>query len=232
MLSLRPGGHHGPSARARVHPHPRRLRHGPAPAGGRPVRRRRRGPARLDDAELLAETKHRGEHADGGARPSGQPGDRGRRRRLPRRGGEHRRDDHGSQHVRTRARRVARRELARVVGRGPAVPPRRVRPDPPRPALARDGRRHPLPRGHPDGGPGPRDRGRRRKDVRLGGGVATVRAFLAEGLVDELDLVVAPILAGAGERLFEGLHDLPAGYRVDALVPGESGVVHARVVRR
>ncbi|MDD7964820.1 dihydrofolate reductase family protein [Actinomycetospora lemnae] len=70
------------------------------------------------------------------------------------------------------------------------------------------------------------------KDVRLGGGVATVRAFLAEGLVDELDLVVAPILAGAGERLFEGLRDLPAGYRVDALTPGESGVVHARVVRR
>ncbi|GAA4860003.1 dihydrofolate reductase family protein [Actinomycetospora straminea] len=70
------------------------------------------------------------------------------------------------------------------------------------------------------------------KDVRLGGGVATVRAFLAEGLVDELNLVVAPILAGAGERLFDGLHDLPAGYRVDGLTPGESGAVHARVVRR
>jgi dihydrofolate reductase len=72
----------------------------------------------------------------------------------------------------------------------------------------------------------------RGKDVRLGGGVATVRTFLAEGLVDELNLVVAPILAGAGERLFDGLHDLPAGYRVEALVPGETGAVHARVVRR
>jgi dihydrofolate reductase len=70
------------------------------------------------------------------------------------------------------------------------------------------------------------------KDVRLGGGVATVRAFLAEGLVDELDLVIAPILAGAGERLFEGLHDVPAGYRVASMVPGESGVVHVQVVRR
>ncbi|GAA4913870.1 dihydrofolate reductase [Actinomycetospora succinea] len=70
------------------------------------------------------------------------------------------------------------------------------------------------------------------RDVRLGGGVATVRAFLAEGLVGELNLVVAPILAGAGERLFEGLTALPEGYRVESTVVGESGAVHARVVRR
>jgi dihydrofolate reductase len=69
-------------------------------------------------------------------------------------------------------------------------------------------------------------------DVRLGGGASTVRAFLAEGLVDEMHLVIVPILAGAGERLFEGLDALPEGYRVEALVPGESGNVHARVVRR
>ncbi|HSK61262.1 MAG TPA: dihydrofolate reductase family protein [Actinomycetospora sp.] len=70
------------------------------------------------------------------------------------------------------------------------------------------------------------------RDVRLGGGVATVRAFLSEGLVDELHLVVAPILAGAGERLFEGLVDLPAVYRVDALVPGGVGNAHVTIVRR
>ncbi|PVZ11910.1 dihydrofolate reductase family protein [Actinomycetospora cinnamomea] len=70
------------------------------------------------------------------------------------------------------------------------------------------------------------------QDVRLGGGVATVRAFLAEGLVDEMHLVIAPFLAGAGERLFEGLDALPAGYRVERLVPGEAGNVHATVVRR
>lgn len=69
-------------------------------------------------------------------------------------------------------------------------------------------------------------------DVRLGGGAATVRAFLAEELVDELHLVIAPILAGAGERLFDRLDALPAAYRVDAMVPGESGNVHARVLRR
>ncbi|MDF2976189.1 MAG: hypothetical protein K0S40_917 [Actinomycetospora sp.] len=70
------------------------------------------------------------------------------------------------------------------------------------------------------------------RDVRLGGGVATVRAFLAEGLVDELHLVVAPILAGAGERLFEGLEGLPAAYRVDSLVPGGVGNAHVTIVRR
>ncbi|GLZ44211.1 deaminase reductase [Actinomycetospora sp. NBRC 106375] len=70
------------------------------------------------------------------------------------------------------------------------------------------------------------------RDVRLGGGVATVRAFLAEGLVDDLRLVIAPILAGAGERLFDGLAALPAGYRVEGFTPGESGAVHVRVVRR
>ncbi|MGH8234570.1 MAG: dihydrofolate reductase family protein [Rhodanobacteraceae bacterium] len=49
-------------------------------------------------------------------------------------------------------------------------------------------------------------------DVRLGGGVATIRQFLCEGLVDELHVAVAPILLGSGESLFSGL-DLPSrGY--------------------
>jgi dihydrofolate reductase len=51
-------------------------------------------------------------------------------------------------------------------------------------------------------------------DVRIGGGVATVRQYLEARLIDELHLAVAPVLLGAGENLFAGL-DLPAlGYRV------------------
>lgn len=51
------------------------------------------------------------------------------------------------------------------------------------------------------------------KDVRLGGGVATVRAYLEAGLVDELHLAVVPLLLGRGEALFHGL-DLPRlGYQ-------------------
>lgn len=52
------------------------------------------------------------------------------------------------------------------------------------------------------------------KDVRLGGGVATIRQYLQAGLVDEMHLAQSSILLGAGESLFEGL-DLPAlGYQL------------------
>jgi dihydrofolate reductase len=47
------------------------------------------------------------------------------------------------------------------------------------------------------------------KDVRVGGGVATVRQFLEAGLVDEIHLAVSPVLLGAGEPFFPAL-DLPA----------------------
>ena len=47
------------------------------------------------------------------------------------------------------------------------------------------------------------------KDIKIGGGVATVRQYLKAGLVDSLHIASAPILLGQGESLFEGL-DLPA----------------------
>ena len=50
------------------------------------------------------------------------------------------------------------------------------------------------------------------KDIRLGGGVATIRQYLRAGVVDELHLAVSPVLLGGGEALFAGL-DLPSlGY--------------------
>jgi dihydrofolate reductase len=50
------------------------------------------------------------------------------------------------------------------------------------------------------------------KDIRIGGGVSTVRQYLRAGVIDELHLVMSPIFLGAGENLFAGL-DLPAlGY--------------------
>ncbi len=45
------------------------------------------------------------------------------------------------------------------------------------------------------------------KDVRLGGGVATVRQYLSAGLVDELHLVMPPVLLGGGEHLMHGLDE-------------------------
>jgi dihydrofolate reductase len=51
------------------------------------------------------------------------------------------------------------------------------------------------------------------KDVRLGGGVATVRQYLAAGLIDELHVAIAPILLGSGEHLFAGIDLLKLGYQ-------------------
>ncbi|KAB1080193.1 dihydrofolate reductase family protein [Methylobacterium soli] len=51
------------------------------------------------------------------------------------------------------------------------------------------------------------------RDVKIGGGVATIRQYLQAGLIDDLHLAVTPVLLGRGEAMFEGL-DLPGlGYR-------------------
>jgi dihydrofolate reductase len=62
------------------------------------------------------------------------------------------------------------------------------------------------------------------RDVRLGGGAATLRQYLAARHVDEMHLAVSPVLLGKGEPLLQGL-DLPAlGYEVERHVPGERAV--------
>ncbi len=69
------------------------------------------------------------------------------------------------------------------------------------------------------------------RDVRVGGGAATIRQYLAEGLIDELHLVIAPVLLGRGELLLAGL-DMPAlGYQVSEHVPGEAAT-HVVITRR
>ena len=47
------------------------------------------------------------------------------------------------------------------------------------------------------------------KDVKIGGGVSTVRQYLQAGLIDSLHLVQAPVALGQGEALLSGI-DLPA----------------------
>ncbi|MEV6103163.1 dihydrofolate reductase family protein [Streptomyces sp. NPDC051940] len=69
------------------------------------------------------------------------------------------------------------------------------------------------------------------RDVRIGGGAATIRQYLRAGLVDEMHLVIAPMLIGRGERLLDDVAEGIAGYRVAGL-DGSSGVVHVTVVRR
>jgi dihydrofolate reductase len=68
-------------------------------------------------------------------------------------------------------------------------------------------------------------------DVRLGGGVATVREYLAAGLVDEMHLAIAPVLLGSGEHLLAGL-DLPRlGYLRTGHVP-TANATHVVVTRK
>lgn len=68
-------------------------------------------------------------------------------------------------------------------------------------------------------------------DVRIGGGVETVREFLAADLVDHLHVVVVPIVLGRGERLWDGLEGIEERFDVQATA-SPSGVVHLVFTRR
>jgi dihydrofolate reductase len=59
------------------------------------------------------------------------------------------------------------------------------------------------------------------KDVRIGGGVSTIRQYLLAGAIDEMHLAVSPVLLGEGENLFAGI-DLPRlGFKVEKSVAGQ-----------
>jgi dihydrofolate reductase len=53
----------------------------------------------------------------------------------------------------------------------------------------------------------------RGKDVRIGGGAATIRQYLTAGLIDEIHLAVSPVVLGRGEQLFAGIDTARLGYR-------------------
>jgi len=69
------------------------------------------------------------------------------------------------------------------------------------------------------------------REVRLGGGVATIRQYLEAGLVDEMHLAVRPVLLGAGEHLLGGLDLRALGYVCVEHVPGERAT-HVLLRRR
>jgi len=50
------------------------------------------------------------------------------------------------------------------------------------------------------------------KDVRVGGGVNTIQQYLRLRLIDEMHVVIAPVLLGSGERLLEGVNLPELGY--------------------
>ncbi len=68
-------------------------------------------------------------------------------------------------------------------------------------------------------------------DVRIGGGVSTIRQFLAADLIDHLHVVVVPIILGRGERLWDGLEGLDQRFEIEA-TPSPAGVLHLVFTRR
>ena len=68
------------------------------------------------------------------------------------------------------------------------------------------------------------------KDVTLAGGAAACNQYLAAGLVDEMEINLAPIVLGGGERLFAGVHDL-RGLELVRTV-STPHVVHLKFARR
>lgn len=69
------------------------------------------------------------------------------------------------------------------------------------------------------------------KDVRIGGGVATVREYLKRRAIDDIHIAVAPAFLGSGEHLFGGLDLHELGYQVLDTVVG-TGATHVTIGRR
>jgi len=69
------------------------------------------------------------------------------------------------------------------------------------------------------------------QDVRLGGGPGVIRQYVQAGLVDELNLIVVPILFGAGEKLLEPIGEAVHAFDVAEVVSSPSQVTHLKLVR-
>jgi dihydrofolate reductase len=70
------------------------------------------------------------------------------------------------------------------------------------------------------------------RDVRLGGGVATIRQYLRAGLIDELRLTVSPVLLGAGEHLLGGIDLRALGYECVDHRAGSRAAAHLILRKR
>jgi dihydrofolate reductase len=70
------------------------------------------------------------------------------------------------------------------------------------------------------------------RDVRVGGGVATIRQYLRAGLIDELRLTISPVLLGTGEHLLNGIDLHALGYECVEHRPGSRAVAHLVLRKR
>ena len=69
------------------------------------------------------------------------------------------------------------------------------------------------------------------RDIRIAGGADVIQQYLNLGVVDELEIALAPVLFGGGRRLFERLHEPMPQFRIDRVLDGPAAT-HLRYVRR
>lgn len=67
------------------------------------------------------------------------------------------------------------------------------------------------------------------RDIRISGGADVIQQYLNLGLVDELEIALAPVLFGGGRRLFENLREPGPQFRIDRVLDGPAAT-HLRYV--
>jgi len=68
------------------------------------------------------------------------------------------------------------------------------------------------------------------RDVRISGGAEVIQQYLNLGVIDEMEIALAPVFFGAGRRLFENLDEPGPQFRIESVLNGSSAT-HLRYVR-
>ncbi len=68
------------------------------------------------------------------------------------------------------------------------------------------------------------------RDIRIAGGANVIQQYLNMGVIEELEIALAPVLFGGGARLFENLHEPVPQFRIDKVLAGPAAT-HLRYVR-
>jgi dihydrofolate reductase len=69
------------------------------------------------------------------------------------------------------------------------------------------------------------------RDIRIAGGANVIQQYLNMGVIDELEIALAPVLFGGGTRLFENLREPGSQFRIDKVLDGPAAT-HLRYVRQ
>jgi dihydrofolate reductase len=69
-----------------------------------------------------------------------------------------------------------------------------------------------------------------RRDIRIAGGATAIQQYLNLGVIDELEIALAPVLFGGGRRLFENLREPAPRFRIDKVLDSPAAT-HLRYVR-